>query len=189
MSRADSHAGRHAAAVAATFAGLEGPIADLGCGEGIFAGPRTVGVDRDRRVLRPGAAAGDLRHVPLRDGSASGVLCINALHLVPDPERVMEEIDRILRPGGRAYVKNRWYKTPGRRRGLGSLWIRLLHQTRFALHAALHGEGVYRIVNSDGTSALCPACFRRWFASRGYDVRRLARHVVVLQKPPPALFS
>jgi len=183
MSRAASHRNRHEEAVALAFRGLDGPVADFGCGEGIFAGPGRIGIDLDRRVLRPGGAAGDLRHVPLRDGSAGGVLCINALHLVPDPERVMAEIDRVLRPGGRAYVKNRWYKTPGRRRALGSLWTRLRHQARFALHGLFHRAGVFRVVNADGTSALCPACFRRYYASRGYAVRRLATHVVLLEKP------
>ena len=181
--RAESHRQRHEEAVADAFRGLDGPIADLGCGEGIFEGPRTVGIDREHGVLKPGAAAGDLRFVPLRDGSAAGVLCINALHLVPDPERVMAEIDRVLRPGGRAYVKNRWYKTPGRRRALASLWTRLRHQARFALHGLLHRGGVFRVVNADGTSALCPACFRRYYGSRGYAVRRLATHVVMLEKP------
>lgn len=182
MSRAQSHLRRHEEAVAEAFQGLDGPIADLGCGEGIFSGPRTVGIDRDRLLLRAGSAAGDLRFVPLRDASAAGVLLINALHLVPDPERVMAEIDRLLRPGGRAYVKNRWYKTPGRRRSLAGLWTRLRHQARFALHGLLH-DGVFRIANSDGTSALCPGCFRRYYAARGYAVRRLATHILLLEKP------
>lgn len=180
--RAASHGRRHAEAIAAAFQGLDGPIADLGCGEGIFAGPRTVGIDRERLFLRPGSAAGDLRFVPLRDGSVAGVLCINALHLVADPERVMAEIDRLLRPGGRAYVKNRWYKTPGRRRALASLWTRLRHQVRFALHGLLHDEGVFRVLNSDSTSAVCPGCFRRYYETRGYAVRRPAAHVVILEK-------
>ena len=182
MSRAESHRRRHEAAVAEAFDGLDGPIADLGCGEGLFASPRTVGIDRERIYLRPGSAAGDFRFVPLRDASVAGVLSINALHLVPDPERALAEIDRVLRPGGRAYVKNRWYKTPGRRRALGSLWTRLCHQARFAFHGLLHRGGLFRIVNSDGTSALCPGCFRRYYAERGYTVRRLAAHVVVLRK-------
>lgn len=184
MDRATSHAARHRAALEALFEGLPGPLADFGCGEGIFAGrPGYVGLD-----AAPEAASNvraDVRRVPLRAGSCAGVLCVNTLHLVPEPLRVLEEIDRVLRPGGRAYVKNRWYKTAGRRNAPRSLLARLAHQASFWLHGLLHGGRPLHIRrNPDGTSAVCPGCFRRWFAARGYRVDRAAAHVMVLEKSP-----
>lgn len=42
----------------------------------------------------------DAMNLPYEDKSFDAVLIANALHIVPDPERVLREIDRVLRPGG-----------------------------------------------------------------------------------------
>ncbi|MBQ9720390.1 MAG: class I SAM-dependent methyltransferase [Oscillospiraceae bacterium] len=42
----------------------------------------------------------DAMALPYADGSFDAVLIANALHIVPDPERVLREIDRVLRPDG-----------------------------------------------------------------------------------------
>lgn len=42
----------------------------------------------------------DAMALPYADDSFDAVLIANALHIVPDPERVLREIDRVLRPGG-----------------------------------------------------------------------------------------
>ena len=42
----------------------------------------------------------DAMHLPYQDSSFDAVLIANALHIVPDPEKVLREIDRVLRPGG-----------------------------------------------------------------------------------------
>ena len=34
------------------------------------------------------------------DGSFDAVIISNALHIIPDPEKTLSEIDRVLRPGG-----------------------------------------------------------------------------------------
>ncbi len=38
--------------------------------------------------------------LPYADNSFDVVLIANALHIVPDPEKVLQEIARVLRPGG-----------------------------------------------------------------------------------------
>ncbi len=86
-----------------------GRVLDLGCGVGHSfreLDPReSVGVDSD-----PGALAGqqrethvaDMRRLPLADGSFQSVLAVQSLEHVPDPERVLAEVGRVLVPEGRA---------------------------------------------------------------------------------------
>ena len=42
----------------------------------------------------------DAMNLPYADASFDAVIIANALHIVPDPEKVLCEIDRVLRPGG-----------------------------------------------------------------------------------------
>ncbi len=89
----------------------DGRVLDLGCGVGhSFAelGPReTVGVDID-----PGALAGqdrethvaDMRRLPFGGDAFSSVLSVHSIEHVPDPELVLDEVVRVLAPGGRAVL-------------------------------------------------------------------------------------
>jgi demethylmenaquinone methyltransferase/2-methoxy-6-polyprenyl-1,4-benzoquinol methylase len=82
-------------------------ILEVGGGSGRVA--RTVGatvVDPSRGMLRRArtkqletvqASATDLPHP---DGSADAVFVVDALHHFPDPERCLEEMARVLAPGG-----------------------------------------------------------------------------------------
>jgi ubiquinone/menaquinone biosynthesis C-methylase UbiE len=42
----------------------------------------------------------DAMNLPYADASFDAVIIANALHIVPDPEKVLRDIDRVLRPGG-----------------------------------------------------------------------------------------
>jgi SAM-dependent methyltransferase len=44
---------------------------------------------------------GDGHHLPFREGGFDTALCLELLEHVPDPDRVVEEIARALRPGGK----------------------------------------------------------------------------------------
>ncbi|MBI5104800.1 MAG: methyltransferase domain-containing protein [Solirubrobacterales bacterium] len=98
-------------------------VLDLGCGAGTdlliaaqMTGPsgRVIGVDMTPAMLeraRDSAAAMGLANVelhesliealPLGDASVDVVISNGVIDLVPDKDAVLDEIDRVLRPGGR----------------------------------------------------------------------------------------
>ena len=101
---------RHVAAYA-----LAGPflgparVLDLGCGVGhsyhLLAPRETVGVDLDAGALagqERETVVADMRALPFPDGSFASVLSVQSLEHVPDPERVLSEVARVLVPGGTA---------------------------------------------------------------------------------------
>jgi SAM-dependent methyltransferase len=98
-------------------------VVDLGCGAGTdlliaaqMTGPsgRVIGIDMTTSMLeRARASAAELgidnielhesliESLPLEDGSVDVVISNGVIDLVPDKDAVFDEIDRILRPGGR----------------------------------------------------------------------------------------
>lgn len=103
---------RHVAAYALSAPLLpSGRTLDLGCGIGhsyeLLAPRETVGVDND-----PEALAGqdrethvaDMRELPFRDASFASVLAVQSIEHVPDPDRVLAELTRVLEPGGVAVL-------------------------------------------------------------------------------------
>lgn len=101
-------------------------VLDLGCGAGtdlliaaqmIGPGGRAIGVDMTSAMLdsaRASAAELGLENVelnesliealPLQDASVDLVISNGVIDLVPDKEAVFDEIDRVLRPGGRLQI-------------------------------------------------------------------------------------
>jgi SAM-dependent methyltransferase len=101
-------------------------VVDIGCGAGtdlLLAARRTgsqgraIGVDMTeamRRRASQGAAAcaldnvdvreGDATRLPIDGGSVDVVISNGVLNLVPEKERAVAEIARVLKPGGRAQI-------------------------------------------------------------------------------------
>jgi len=94
-------------------------VLDLGCGAGRFsglaraAGAKVVGVDIAEGALeraRANVPGGDFRLVeegaplPLDDGEVELVWCSEVLQHVPDAARLLSEVRRVLRSGGRLVV-------------------------------------------------------------------------------------
>ena len=101
-------------------------VLDLGCGAGTdlliaaqMAGPtgRAIGVDMTSAMLdRARASAAELglanvelhesliESLPLEDASVDVVISNGVIDLVPDKDAVLDEIDRVLRPGGRLQI-------------------------------------------------------------------------------------
>ena len=101
---------RHVAAYAAAADLLPpGRLLDLGCGVGhsydLLAPRETVGLDADAGALagqQRETVAADMRELPFADASFASVLSVQSIEHVPDPERVLREVRRVLEPGGTA---------------------------------------------------------------------------------------
>ena len=101
-------------------------VLDLGCGAGTdlliaaqMTGPagRAIGVDMTPQMLgRAHASAAEMglanvelhesliESLPLEDASVDLVISNGVIDLVPDKEAVFDEIDRVLKPGGRLQI-------------------------------------------------------------------------------------
>ena len=111
--------------------GLPFPVAgarvlDLGCGPGHMcralerAGARVVPVDLDPAELAAsgqtpnGAVVADGRRLPLAAASIDAVVCSNMLEHTLEPELVLDEVERVLRCGGSAWLSwTNWYSPWG----------------------------------------------------------------------------
>jgi SAM-dependent methyltransferase len=89
----------------------KGRVLDLGCGVGhsfhALAPRESVGVDHSAQALagqQRETHVADMRELPLPDSSFASVLSVQSIEHVPDPERVLAEIVRVLRPRGTAVV-------------------------------------------------------------------------------------
>lgn len=81
---------------------------DLGAQSGPYAAlfPRRIGLD-----LQAAAGVdvvGDARDLPVRDGVVDLVLCTEMLEHVPEPQRAIDEMWRVLRPGGALVLTTRF---------------------------------------------------------------------------------
>lgn len=101
-------------------------VLDLGCGAGTdlliaaqMTGPagRAIGVDMTPAMLeRAGSSAREMglanvelhdsliEALPMQDASVDVVISNGVIDLVPDKDAVFDEIDRVLRPGGRVQL-------------------------------------------------------------------------------------
>src|SRR5262249_42070755 len=123
---------------------LPSPVLDLGCGDGLFAwlsgalegavgvelAPREARRAAARRVYRTVGTA-DAGRLPFAARTVGSVVSISTLEHIPELDRVLAEIARVLRPGG-AFVCS----MPGPAFGPALFWPRLLR--------ALRCEGIAR---------------------------------------------
>jgi SAM-dependent methyltransferase len=101
-------------------------VLDLGCGAGTdlliaaqMTGPsgRAIGIDMTRSMLARARASAREMHIdnlelhesliealPVEDASVDVVISNGVIDLVPDKDAVFDEIDRVLRPGGRLQI-------------------------------------------------------------------------------------
>ncbi|WP_049985499.1 class I SAM-dependent methyltransferase [Halobellus rufus] len=120
------HTAKHALARMPVEAG--DTILDLGCGSG-YAGRalrdtkdagRVYGLDGSPAMARNarsytddpnvGYLVGDFDDLPFADDSVDHVWSMEAFYYATDPEHTLEEIERILRPGGTFYCAVNYYE-------------------------------------------------------------------------------
>jgi SAM-dependent methyltransferase len=98
-------------------------VADIGCGSGAFTellaarGYQASGLDISPKLIALARGKfpaiefheGDAENLPYPDASLDGVLLSGLVHHFPDPRRLVGEVYRVLRPGGRfmAFDPNR----------------------------------------------------------------------------------
>ncbi|MFD1298902.1 class I SAM-dependent methyltransferase [Lysobacter gummosus] len=88
---------------------ISGRVLDVGAGDRWIATHLAHDADyvaldypttgRDMYRARPDVFA-DAAHLPFADGVFDAVICLEVLEHVPDPQRVLDEISRVLRSGG-----------------------------------------------------------------------------------------
>jgi SAM-dependent methyltransferase len=100
----------------------------------------------------------DATAVPVPDGSFDAVLCTEVLEHVPEPIRVLEEISRILKPGGSAFIT-----AP-----LGSG----LHQQPFHFYGGYTPHFYTHFFNKFGCKVVSIEPNRRFFALLGQELGR-----------------
>ncbi len=101
-------------------------ILDMGCGPGFYTRElrrreaTVIPLDNSWEELGlhgeppEGAILGDAMDLPLGDRSVDGVFTSNMIEHTPRPLAVFDEIERVLRPGGWAYVSwTNWYSPWG----------------------------------------------------------------------------
>lgn len=169
----------------AAAAGRPRTILDIGCGDGTAAataapflpGHRIVGIDWSQDALRrartriPYAVRGELTDggLPLRTGSADAVLFSEVIEHLVDPDAALDEIRRVLRPGGHLMLSTpnlaAWYN-----RGLLLAGVQPVF-SEVSLRG-IHGRPGREVV---GHLRLYTArALREFVAASGFEVVRLA---------------
>lgn len=93
------------------------PVLEVGCGRGAFQDlvAHYVGVDLSESVARyvhkPFFCA-SATALPFHDNSFEAVWSIHVLEHVPDPEKVLLEMRRVLKPDGLLFLSPAWYCRP-----------------------------------------------------------------------------
>ena len=88
-----------------------GKVLDVGCGVGhsfdLLAPRETIGLDIDPEALAGQdreTVVADIRDIPFPDGSFESVISMHSIEHVPDPERVVAELSRVVESDGTAVV-------------------------------------------------------------------------------------
>jgi ArsR family transcriptional regulator len=103
---------------------------------------------------------GDLERLPLDDGSLDAATLILVLHHLPDPGRVLAEVSRTLRPGGRLVIVDMLpHDRQEYQQQMGHVWLGFSEEQigRYLAKAGL-SRGSFRLLPPD-PAAHAPSLF------------------------------
>jgi len=96
---------------------LKGRTLDLGCGKGLFLyycrndGIEIFGVDCDKMTVRAAKKLSEKRvflsdalNLGFKNNTFDNIVSLDVLEHVKNPEQMLKEVKRILKPGGRLYL-------------------------------------------------------------------------------------
>jgi ArsR family transcriptional regulator len=130
----------HLAALAA-FAESEWVLGDLGCGTGETSATlapfvrHVIAVDASAAMLQAARKRlqafdnvelrrGDLEALPIDDARLDAATLMLVLHYVPEPERALSEVARVLKPGGRFILVDMLsHDRDSYRQQMGHVWL------------------------------------------------------------------
>jgi ArsR family transcriptional regulator len=130
----------HLAALAA-FAQSDWTVGDLGCGTGQVSAAlapfvaRVISVDGSAAMLQAARKRlhafdnidlrrGDLEALPIDDGRLDAATLMLVLHHVPEPERALADVARVLKPQGRAIIVDMLpHDRESYRQQMGHVWL------------------------------------------------------------------
>ncbi|MGW6788230.1 class I SAM-dependent methyltransferase [Streptomyces chartreusis] len=174
-----------AGALGPATAGRACTVLDIGCGDGtaaataapFFTGHRIIGLDWSQDALRrartriPYAVRGELTDggLPLRTAAADAVLFSEVIEHLVDPDAALDEIRRVLRPGGHLMLSTpnlaAWYNRALLLAGVQPVFSEVSLR-------GIHGRPGREVV---GHLRLYTArALREFVAASGFEVVRLA---------------
>jgi ArsR family transcriptional regulator len=130
----------HLAALAA-FADGNWTVGDLGCGTGQVTAAiapfvaRVIAVDASAAMLQAAKKRlhgtdnidlrrGDLEALPIDEARLDAATLMLVLHHVPEPERALADVARVLKPGGRAMIVDMLpHERENYRQQMGHVWL------------------------------------------------------------------
>ena len=130
----------HLAALAA-FARSDWTLGDLGCGTGQVSAAlapfveRVIAVDASAAMLQAAKKRlqgfenvdlrrGELEALPVDDAKLDAATLMLVLHHVPEPQRALAEVARVLKPGGRAIIVDMLpHDRESYRQQMGHVWL------------------------------------------------------------------
>lgn len=73
-------------------------------------------IEKAAEILGPGVqlVVGDADDLPWKNNSFDLVVCNSSFHHFPEPTRVLNEINRVLKPAGRIIIADPWWSRPKR---------------------------------------------------------------------------
>ena len=79
---------------------------------GLDISPKMLDIARKNLGENVDLRLGDSEELPWDDGSFDAVLCLNSFHHYPNPEKVLNEMNRVLKKGGKLVMADPWQSTP-----------------------------------------------------------------------------